>query len=234
MKLRTTLGAGLAAAAVAATLSCMSAPALAAPAPATLYTSAEGGTSATVPLPATTAPSKVAVAGTPTVGKKLTVKNTGSWESGAKLAYVWYANTTKVGTSSSYTLKSADAGKKIHVVVTGTATGHTATKKTSASVGPVKKPVYVVKAKVTVTGTPKVGKTLTAHIGTLPHGATVKWQWGEGFGQYGGAVTGLRTSDTYKIPASGKGGQLIAIAVVTVPGYQPAEAASKPTAVVTK
>ena len=199
-----------------------------------LYSSAAGSASATVPLPVTAAPSKVSVAGTPIVGKKLTVRNTGAWATGAHLTYAWYANTTKVGTGASYTPTASAAGKKIKVAVTGTLAGHTATTRTSAAVGPVQKPVYVVKAKVTVTGTPKVGDTLTAHIGTLPKGAKVMWVWGEGFGQYGGMVKGPSKSNTYKIPASGKGGQIIAIATVTVPGYSPGEAASKPTAVVKK
>lgn len=187
-----------------------------------------------MPLPATAAPSKISVSGTPTVGKKLTVKNTGSWATGAHLTYAWYANATQVGSSSTYTLKTADAGKRIHVKVTGTLAGHTATPRSSAYVGPVQKPVYVVRAKVTVTGTAKVGRTLTAHIGTLPRGATVKWEWAESFGQSGGLVSGPRTSRTYKIAARAKGGRLMAIAIVTVPNYRAGEARGRLTATVTK
>jgi len=187
-----------------------------------------------VPLLATSKPSKVAVTGSPQVGKKLTITitTTGSWQSGAVLTYAWYAGSTKVATTATYTPKAADAGAKIKVAVTGTATGRAPATVTSAAVGPVTKPVYKVPSKPTVTGTPKVGKILTAHISGLPGNATVKYQWAYTGGQYGGTIGRPTTSTTLKVPASVRGTRIEVIAFVTVPGYTTGSAASALTAVV--
>ncbi|GAB4011779.1 hypothetical protein [Nocardioides ultimimeridianus] len=197
------------------------------------FTGAAAATSAVdVPLLATAKPSKVAVTGSPQVGRKLTITTTGSWQSGAALTYAWYAGTTKVGTAASYTPKAADAGKKIKVAVTGTASGRAPSTVTSAYVGPVTKPVYKVPNKPTITGTAKVGSILTAHITGLPAGAVVKYQWAFNGGQYGGAIGRPTTSTTLKVPASVKGTRIEVIAFVTVPGYQTGSAMSGLTAVV--
>lgn len=196
------------------------------------FTSTSGTASATVPLPATAKPSKIAVVGTPEAGKKLTIKTTGAWTSGAKLTYAWYSGTKKVGTASSYTAKSTDVGSKIKVVVTGIAAGHTSSSITSASVGPVVKPVYKVPHRPTITGTPKIGKTLTAHITGLPKGATVKYLWAADFGQYGGPVGKLSSKNTLKLTKSVKGARMEVIAVVSVPGYSAGSAFSGLTGVV--
>lgn len=197
------------------------------------FTSTSGASAPlAVPLLATTKPSKVAVTGSPEVGRKLTITTTGSWQSGATLTYAWYAGTTKVGTSASYLLKAADAGKKIKVAVTGTATNRAPSTVTSAYVGPVTKPVYKVPNKPTITGTAKVGSILTAHITGLPAGAIVKYQWAFNGGQYGGAIGRPTTSTTLKVPASVKGTRIEVIAFVTVPGYTTGSAMSGLTAVV--
>jgi hypothetical protein len=86
--------------------------------------------------------------------------------------------------------------------------------------------------KVAVTGTPKVGRILTAHITGLPAGATVKYQWAYNGGQYGGAIGRPTTSTTLKVPASVRGTRIEVIAIVKVPGYSPGSAMSTPTAVV--
>lgn len=192
------------------------------------------GTSAplSVPLPATPRPSAVAVAGTPQVGTRLTIRTTGSWPTGTALTYAWYAGTTKVGTAASYTPKAADAGKKIKVAVTGTSAGHSPSTVTSAQVGPVSQPVYKVPNKPTITGTAAVGKILTAHITGLPAGATVKYQWAYNGGQYGGPIGRPTTTTTLKVPASVRGTRIEVIAQVTVPGYRTGSAMSALTAVV--
>ncbi|BFU43537.1 hypothetical protein [Krasilnikovia sp. MM14-A1004] len=193
------------------------------------FTSDFGAASGTVPFPATAKPSKVAVSGTPMVGKTLTVRNTGSWTTGAKLTYAWYAGSRKVGTAASYVPTVADAGTRIKVVVTGVATGHLASTVTSATVGPVTKPVYQVTHKPTITGKPKVGSTLTAHISGLPKGATVKYQWGVSYGQYGDAVGGPTSKATLKLTKKLRGGRISVFAIVTVPGYEDGTAGSAPT-----
>ncbi len=89
---------------------------------------------------------KVATAGTPKisgtakVGKKLTAKP-GTWTSGSKFSYQWYANGVKINkaTKSTFTLKAAQKGKKITVVVTGKKSGYATVAKTSKATGKVKK-----------------------------------------------------------------------------------------------
>ncbi|HJQ05418.1 MAG TPA: hypothetical protein VJ872_08240 [Nocardioides sp.] len=198
------------------------------------FFTSEAGTSAplAVPLPATPKPSAVAVAGTPQVGTRLTIRTTGSWPTGTALTYAWYAGTTKVGTASSYTPKAADVGKKIKVAVTGTSAGHSPSTVTSALAGPVTQPVYKVPSKPTITGTARVGRILTAHISGLPANATVKYQWAYNGGQYGGPIGRPTTSTTLKVPASVRGTRIEVIALVTVPGYRTGSAMSALTAVV--
>ncbi|MBK7822101.1 MAG: CAP domain-containing protein [Tessaracoccus sp.] len=73
------------------------------------------------------------ISGTAKVGKKLTAK-AGAW--GPKpvtLTYQWYRNGKKIAkaTTSTYTLKAADKGKKITVKVTGKKKGYATASKTS-------------------------------------------------------------------------------------------------------
>jgi hypothetical protein len=89
---------------------------------------------------------KVATAGTPKisgkakVGKKLTAKP-GTWTSGTKFSYQWYANgvAIKKATKSTLTLKSAQKGKKITVKVTGKKSGYATIAKTSKATAKVKR-----------------------------------------------------------------------------------------------
>lgn len=184
-----------------------------------------------VPLLATPKPSKVAVVGTPQVGGHLTIATTGSWH-GAALTYAWYSGSTKVGTAASYSPKASDAGARIKVAVTGTAAGRAPSTITSASVGPVTKPVYKVPHKPTITGTARVGQTLTAHITGLPAGAKVKFQWAYNAGQSGGPIGRASTTATLRIPASQRTHRIEVIAFVTVPGYATGSAMSALTAAV--
>lgn len=72
------------------------------------------------------------ISGTVKVGKKLTAKP-GTWTSGTKLTYRWYANGTAISkaTKSTYTITSSQKGKKITVKVTGSKSGYGTVAKTS-------------------------------------------------------------------------------------------------------
>lgn len=112
------------------------------------------------------------ISGSAVVGKKLTAK-VGTWTSGTKLTYKWYANgkVIKGATGKSFTVKSAQAGKKITVKVTGKKTAYTTKTKTSPSLGVLKT------ATPKITGTAKVGSTLTVSRGTWTTGTTFTYQW---------------------------------------------------------
>jgi hypothetical protein len=78
------------------------------------------------------------IGGTVKVGRTLTAKP-GSWTSGTRLAYAWFANGTAIrrATKSTLTLSRTTRGKRITVRVTGTKTGYTSLARTSARTGRV-------------------------------------------------------------------------------------------------
>jgi hypothetical protein len=75
------------------------------------------------------------ISGTAKAGQKLSVTR-GSWTAGTKLTQRWYRNGAAISgaTGTSYTLKSADAGRTITVKVTGSKAGYTTVTKASAAV----------------------------------------------------------------------------------------------------
>jgi hypothetical protein len=101
--------------------------------------------------------------GTAKVGSTLTAV-AGVWKpASTELSYQWLRSGKAIAdaTSPTYTLVSADRGKKIALKVTGTSAGFTSVSKTSAA----KLVSYglLVPGAVWITGTPKVGEILTAH-----------------------------------------------------------------------
>lgn len=131
--------------------------------------------------PGTVITSSVApkVTGTLVVGKTLTV-SAGQWEpSNVALTYQWQRNGTAIAgaTKSSYKLVGADAGKRLAVKVTASATGATAvvtvatttgvakaTSKTTVSLKKAGKQKYRVTVKVTAPG-PSVAGKVTIKVG---------------------------------------------------------------------
>ena len=73
------------------------------------------------------------ISGTAQVGKKLTA-DPGMWTEGTDFTYQWLADgkAIKDATKSTYTLKAAQQGKAITVMVTGSKSGFTSVSKTSA------------------------------------------------------------------------------------------------------
>ncbi|OUE24387.1 carboxypeptidase regulatory-like domain-containing protein [Clavibacter michiganensis] len=156
------------------------------------YTSLAKSSAATATVAA--APSPVAfttvptptISGTPKVGTPLTAA-TGTWAPvPTTFAYRWFvANVAVTGaTASTYTPVAADVGKRITVTVTGSRTGYTTAAKTSAAstavvAAPVTTPsAFTTVPTPTVTGTAKVGATLTAVPGTwapVPTAFTYRW-----------------------------------------------------------
>lgn len=78
------------------------------------------------------------MSGSARVGSKLTAK-AGSWTTGTKLSYQWYANgkTIKGATNSTFVVKSAQKGKVITVKVKGAKSGYTTVSKTSGKTAKV-------------------------------------------------------------------------------------------------
>ncbi|MER5709885.1 hypothetical protein [Streptomyces sp. NPDC002122] len=128
------------------------------------------------PLRATAAPR---ISGTAVVGGKVTA-SAGSWTPAAEsYAYQWRANGAVVAgaTASSYVLPSSLQGKQLSVSVTARKAGHPAV--TSASASVVVKGVAPKATKApSLTGTVRVGRTLTLNRGTwTPAPSSYAYQW---------------------------------------------------------
>ncbi|GAA5038471.1 hypothetical protein GCM10025738_27710 [Microbacterium fluvii] len=146
--------------------------------------------------PATLKTATPTISGTVAVGSKLTAKP-GTWTSGTKLAYQWYASGKAISkaTKSTFTLTSAQKAKTITVKVTGTKSGYTTASKTSkASV----KVATVATPKIS--GTAKVGKKLTAKPGTWTSGTKFTYQW-----YASGKAISKATKSTFTLTKSQKG-----------------------------
>lgn len=166
------------------------------------------------------------VSGTTKVGSRLTA-HAGTWGPGAvSLAHQWYRSGVLISgaTAATYTLAGADAGKTMSLKVTGSRLGYASASKTSAATAVVAAGTLT-GATPTISGTKKVGYTLTANPGTWgPATVTLKYQW------YRSkiAITGA-TAKTYKLAA----GDLAKTMTVKVTGYKTGYTTAAKTSVAT-
>lgn len=135
------------------------------------------------------------VTGTPTVGYTLSLSR-GTWSpSATTYSYQWYRDSTKISgaTMTTYKAQTADAGHKITVAVTSRKSGYTTTTRHSVAVSIGKKLTSA--PTPTVSGTAKVGSTLTGKVGTWgPGTVTKKYQW-----YVNGAAVAGATGTTFKV-----------------------------------
>ncbi|MEV7398033.1 hypothetical protein [Aeromicrobium sp. NPDC092404] len=186
-------------------------------------------TAAVVPAAAQPVVNSVAptLSGTPKVGQTMTV-NPGTWSpAGVTFTYQWLVDGVPVAgaTSSTFAPGSSRVGKKLSVAVTGAKAGYTSVTVTTAESAPVEQIPALGYAVPTITGTPKVGETLTANEGTwTPDGVTFTYQW---FAE-GVAVTGA-TAKTYVLTAAEVGKRMQVRVTGSKPGYLNTFATSTPT-----
>ncbi|WP_230117892.1 hypothetical protein [Arthrobacter sp. Bi83] len=168
------------------------------------------------------------IAGTPTVGSPLAAV-VGTWTAGTTYTYQWRNDGVLLSgaTGATYLPVAADFGGKISVTVTGSKTGYISLTRTSAST-PAVAAAALTAPVPTVTGTPKVGTTLTAVTGAWgPDPVTLKYQWNAD----GLAIAGANTP-TYAL-VTGDAGKTITVTVTgTKAGYTSADKTSAPTATV--
>lgn len=133
---------------------------------------------ATVPLLNLSTTPTPKVTGRAVVGQTLTA-TAGTWgPAPVTLAYQWYRGTTKIdgATKAAYTVTDDDAGFALKVAVSGSKTGYNAVARTSAPSATV--PKLLTGDTPTITGTAKVGSTLTAKPGTwTPASVKLSYQW---------------------------------------------------------
>jgi len=134
---------------------------------------------------------------------------TGHFSPTASLTYRWKANGKPIAgaTGRTYKIPSRLHGDKLTVTVTGTRTGYT-TKSLTSAASVVSKPFGRASAP-TISGTVRVGKTLTANRGTWsPTPSAVSYQWRAG----GKSIPGA-TGRTYKLTAK-EHGKKISVQIV--------------------
>ena len=140
--------------------------------------------------------------GTRAVGRTLTARP-GTWfPTPTRYSYRWYRGTTAItgATGRTYTLTRADAGRSITVRVTAHRTGSTS--KTARS-GAATVPIYSTK-RPTISGTPRLGRTLTANRGSwTPTPTSYSYRWYRGSTPISGA-----TQRTYRLTSRDVGAKV--------------------------
>jgi uncharacterized protein with FMN-binding domain len=170
-----------------------------------------------------------AISGTLSVGSTLTA-NPGTWTTGTAFSYAWYADGayisgTSGATHAKFTLTTAQQGKSISVKVTGTLSGYPTVTRTGSATANV-----ALTAAPTVSGTARVGSTLTAHTGTWTTGTTFSYAWYVN-GAYISGTSGT-THSTFT-PTTAQKGKTITVKVTgTMSGYATVARTSAATAAV--
>ncbi|MFT3942413.1 MAG: leucine-rich repeat domain-containing protein [Ancrocorticia sp.] len=169
------------------------------------------------------------ISGTVKVGSTLTAAP-GTWTSGTTFTYQWLADgkAIKGATKSTYTLKDAELGKAITVKVTGSKTGYTTASTTSVATAKVAAGTLTT-ATPTITGTVKVGSTLTAVPGKWTSGTAFTYQW-----YSAGKVIKGATASTFVVTATQLGDPISVKVTGSKTGYTTASKASARTGAVAK
>lgn len=163
------------------------------------------------------APGTLTVSGGLRVGQRLTAITTSWMPSNADYAYQWFRDGRAIAeaTGSSYTTVAADAGAHLVVEVTGSA-GDLVPAWLSLEVGQIA-PGTQVAGNASITGTPRVGSSLTAST-DLPSGATASYRWERD----GEAIRGA-TGRTYRLEAADAGKEVGVVVTLSRDGYADAD-----------
>ena len=177
-------------------------------------------------LPSTTAPT---VTGTLHVGYRLTV-GAGTWrERPTALSYQWLRDGAPISgaSGSAYTLVAADRGHRIAAKVTARATGWSAGTRTSSSTSGIGYG-FLTSVTPTISGTRRVGSTLTANRGTWKPGTiSYTYQW-----LRNGRVISGATGKTYRLRSIDRGDRIRVRVTGRKTGYYPLIANSAATSAI--
>jgi surface antigen len=183
------------------------------------YVSAQkssAGTSA-VPVARFGTTTKPTIAGTTQVGKTLTASVAGWSPSDATMTYKWKRNGTAIdgATNKTYVLTAADLGASLTVVATGTKAGYSSVAHLSPSTAKVRAAILTATPTPSITGTAKVGQTLTAKTGSwAPAPVALTYQWSRN-----GKPIPKATTSTYVLTSADKGAALKVTVTGAKSGY---------------
>jgi hypothetical protein len=156
------------------------------------------------------------ISGTAKVGYRLTANHNAWGPAPVDMSYQWYRSGAAISgaTASTYVLAGADAGKTMTVRVIGRKAGYIAVYRQSPATASVA--LGDLKGEFPkITGTTKVGSTLTANPGLWTSGVSVSYQWYRD----GVAITG-GTGKYFKLTTADLGHQIKVKALGQKPGYQ--------------
>jgi parallel beta-helix repeat protein len=206
-----------------------------------LYVQATGsvdGMTSTTSDSATTAavaPGTLSPQPTPSISGNVVVGSTvtavpGTWMAGVVLSYRWYVGSTQLtsgGANPTLTIPASAVGGKLTVAVSATSLGYTSAVRTSAPATVAAATLKV--GNVTITGTPKVGKTLTSHGGTWTAGTQFTYRW---FAN--GAAIAHATASKLKLTKALRNKKIVVSITGSLAGYTTVVAKSPATAKVRK
>jgi hypothetical protein len=159
----------------------------------------------------------VTVSGTAAVGETLTA-NTGSLGGAGAISYQWQRGDSANGAfadiagafDASYTLDAADLGKYVRLTVGRS--GHSGTI-SSVAAGPVAAATLpALTGMVAISGTVKVGETLTADIGSLGGSGTISYRWERSASETGGFENIPGATNGAYTPVAADGGKYLRVA----------------------
>jgi hypothetical protein len=138
------------------------------------------------------------------------------------LSYQWLREGLSIpgAKSATYTIAPNDVNKRLSVKVTASKSGYASASATSAKTAAVTAAALTFSTPPAITGTVKLGKTLTAHAATTP-GASYKYQW-----QRNGASIKGATKSTYKLAVGDVGREISVKVTATKAGYATLSATS--------
>lgn len=179
--------------------------------------------------PGTFAAPLPAVTGTAKVGMTLTV-NRGTWSPvPSAVQYVWKADGVTIATqaTSAFVVPASANGKRLTVTVTGSRAGYT-TKSVTSGQTAVIAPGTFTAPRPTISGTTRVGSTLTVSRGTWsPAPSSVNYVW-----KADGAYLETRRDNRFVIPSRARGKHLTVTVVGSRAGYTTKSVASYRTAAI--
>jgi surface antigen len=110
---------------------------------------------------------------------KTLVASAGSWSPQAEPTFQWLVDGAPVSgaTGSSYTPSAADVRKQVAVQISLAQPGYESVTEVSAATSEVVPGTFTNSRDAVVSGTPKVGQTLTADPGGWSPEPTLSWQW---------------------------------------------------------